>query len=234
MATPGWQAMLHAAPGTALCFEKPDLYLTTSQCIRYATPWPIGYADDGAEHTPKEIHSIRIPIPDSAPRLHLDDVKFLHYGMVRIDSQRARNRLYCVIENVRRTSPVWRRRAVYAAGFDWTTRGRLDACPREWFDGWERIGIDMTTVPSEPFYWHDYDVLRYFKRYGPRRFWADDIWDCDWEACRAHARNAGVPGIPDEPVAAPPAAIRSAMTCVDRALPFAKRVRARLGAGIRR
>jgi glycosyltransferase involved in cell wall biosynthesis len=229
--SPGWHAMLAAAPGTVLCFEKPDLYRTTATCIRYRQPWPLGYVDDGASHEPKEIHSIRIPVPDAAPRLHVDGVRILHYGLVRLEGQRAKNRMYCVIENVRRTSPVWRRRAVYAANFDWTTRGQLGDSPREWFEGWERLDIDVTTVPPASVDWYDNEVLRYFKEYGVRRFWADDIWDRDWEACRQQARQSGLTDVPDARISPPPAIFLTSIKLVDRIVPIAKSVRHRLTAG---
>src|SRR5262249_7273713 len=79
-ASSGWQVMLAAAPGTVLCFEKPDLWQGADRCLRYETPWPLGYVDDGAEHRAQRLHSIRIPTPEGAPRLHVQDVKVLHYA----------------------------------------------------------------------------------------------------------------------------------------------------------
>src|SRR3989449_3198289 len=29
---------------------------------------PLGYVDDGVEHTPRDMHSVRVPIPDNARR----------------------------------------------------------------------------------------------------------------------------------------------------------------------
>jgi glycosyltransferase involved in cell wall biosynthesis len=226
--TLSWQEMLRAQPGTVLCFEKPDLYPTPSKCIRYETPWPVGYVDDGAEHRPKKIHSIRIPMPDGAPRLHIKDVKILHYGMINLEIQAAKRRMYCVLENVNCTLPAWRRRMAYASSFNWATQGRLEDCPREWFNGWERLGINMMTVPSQPFYWYDYEVLKQFKKYGVRRFWSDDIWNFDWEACRVHAKSIGIAGMPDVSISPPPIVIRSALRLLDKVLPIAKSLRRKL------
>ena len=37
---PGWQTALNAAPGTVICFEKPDILSPPDRCIRYTRPWP--------------------------------------------------------------------------------------------------------------------------------------------------------------------------------------------------
>lgn len=212
MSAPGWMSMLTAQPGTILCFEKPDLYLTTGQCIRYETPWPLGYVDDGAEHRPTRIHSIRIPTPHSAPRLGVPDVKIIHYALARQGAQSAKRRMYCVIEHVLGVSPMWRRRLAYPSEMDWTTLGTLDESPAEWFEGWEKIGIDMHTVKSEDYYWQDHEVLRYFSKYGVRRFWVDDIWDIDWETARSYAESINVAGIPHRRITAPPLTIQSLLS----------------------
>jgi len=214
---PGWKSMLSAEPGTVLYFEKPDLYQTTGQCIRYERPWPIGYVDDGAEHQPTRIHSIRIPTPESSPKLHVPDVKFLHYALVRMNAQRSKRRMYCVIEHIL-GNPVWRRRLAYRAEMDWTTLGQLKSSLQEWFSGWEQVGIEMHTIPSEVYYWQDYEVLRYFAQYGVRRFWVDDIWDFDWEKCRAYAQSINVGGIPNSRITPPPKPIKTLLSFFDKSL----------------
>lgn len=218
LAAPGWKEMLAAEPGTVLYFEKPDLYLTTDQCIRYERPWPLGYVDDGAEHQPTRIHSIRIPTPKSSPKLHVPDVKILHYALVRMKAQRSKRRMYCVIEHVFLRNPIWRRRLAYRAAMDWTTLGQLEASPQQWFSGWEQIGVDMHTIPSEVYYWQDFEVLRYFAQHGVRKFWVDDIWDFDWEKCRAYAQSIDIAGIPDCTITPPPKPVESLFRLLDKSL----------------
>jgi glycosyltransferase involved in cell wall biosynthesis len=222
---PGWKTMLAADPGTVLCFEKPDLYGTTATCIRYRQPWPMGYVDDGAEHQPKRIHSIRIPTPPSSPKLNIPDVKILHYALVRDGAQSSKRRLYCVVEHIHEVNPAWRRRLAYNAAMDWTRLGRLEYSRTEWFDGWERIGIDMHTIPVATYYWQDYEVLRYFGKYGTRRFWVDDIWNFDWETCRVHARSINLAGIPESEVVPPPKVILSLLSIADRPLAWLRTLR---------
>lgn len=218
--TLGWQSMLKTKPGTVLCFEKPDLYLTTYQCIRYARPWPIGYVDDGAEHKPQKIHSIRVPTPEYAPRLNIYDVKIIHYGMVRLDAQASKRRMYCVIENVFKTTPFPLRRLTYLSNTDWTKQGNLKPCPDEWFQGWEDMGIDMRTTIQTTYYSSDYEVLKFFYKYGTLRFWLDDIWNFDWEKCRSYAKSCKMENIPDQKVLRPPKSLTLLLWILDKLLPY--------------
>ena len=187
MGTPGWRSMLKAAPGTVLCFEKPDLYPTPRTCIRYDTAWPLGYIDDGIQHSACSIHSIRIPVPPTSRRLVINDIKILHYGQLRRDSVRSRQRLYSAIERVNKRNSLLSRRLRYRPNTASFPTHRAEPCPESWFAEWERQGIDMSTLSHEPFYSHDFELLRLFKRYGCRRFWREPVWDCDWLACNQEA-----------------------------------------------
>lgn len=207
MQTLGWQSMLKAKPGTILCFEKPELYVTPNQCIRYQNTWPLGYVDDGVDYKPtSKVHSFRIPLPEYAPRLHIHNVKILHYALTRIDGQNSKIRLYSVLENAFKTRSLLDRRRFYPADKD-SKRIDFEPCPREWFNHWEEIGIDMQTIIGEKYYWHDFEVLKYFQKYGLKRFWLDEIWNFDWEACRVYAKSINLQDIPDYKIAKPPSII---------------------------
>jgi glycosyltransferase involved in cell wall biosynthesis len=212
---PGWRTMLAAPAGSVLCFEKPDLWDGVDRCLRYSTPWPLGYVDDGAPHNPRRVHSIRIPAPEGAPRLHLEDVKILHYALTRLDCQAAKARFYSVQESLHGTSPLRRRRASYSPKRDWSAVGRLGPVPQRWLAGWEELGIDLRSIHREAYYWHDFEVLRLFARCGFRRFWLEGIWAFDWEACRRHALAQGMSGMPDRPIVRPPWALRVAGQLLD-------------------
>jgi glycosyltransferase involved in cell wall biosynthesis len=222
---PGWQAMLKAKPGTVLCFEKPDLYLTPDLCIRYNEPWPLGYVDDGKEHKAKKVHSIRIPQPDGAPKADFHDVKILHYGLARPTAQTSKIRWYSVVENVLKTSPLLRRRRSYSADKDYLHGHQPQPAPVKWFAGWEEIGIDMRSIPEQKYYWWDFDVLRYFEKYGPKRFWFEDIWKFDWEACRMHARAQGISGIPESRLVTPPRTLALSMKLMTKLYIYASLIK---------
>ena len=201
--TQSWQAMLKAKPGTVLCFEKPDLFTTTHECIRTGILTPLGYVDDGAEHKPQKIHSVRIPMPEYATRLHIHDIKIIHYAVTRLDAHASKLRLYSVIENVLDVSNPLSRRSRYPSNPDYLSLGKLETAPNEWFLGWENRGIDMHTIIKQKYYHYDFEVLRYFHKYGIKRFWLEDIWKYDWEACRQYAQSIGMANIPDYPIHKP-------------------------------
>ncbi len=194
----GWRTMRSAAPGTILCFELVDLYLTTDRCMRHERWRPFGYVDDGAGHEGRTIHSGRVPLPTGAPRLKLNDIALLHYGSLRTAGLASKLRWYSALENVLGTCPsTFKRRLRYLNHLDFTGDGRVEPSRPEWFQGWEDQGIDMHTVDDPEFHWYDVEVLRLLARHGGRRFWLDDIWRCDWEACRQWARAAGHAGLPE-------------------------------------
>jgi glycosyltransferase involved in cell wall biosynthesis len=199
----GWQTMMKAKPGTILYFEKPDLFKNPHECIRYDASWPLGYVDDGVEHTPKKIHSIRIPQPDYAVRLHVHDIKILHYGLIRLDGQRSKARFYSIVENIFNTNHFLLRRFVYSSNIDYPKRGKLEKSPKEWFKQWEEVEIDMFSISHASYYWQDFEVLKHFNRHGTPKFWLDDIWDFDWEACRIYAKAANIDNIPSSPIKRP-------------------------------
>ncbi|MFM7406066.1 MAG: glycosyltransferase family 2 protein [Cuspidothrix sp.] len=195
--TASWQTILQAKPGTVLFFEKPDLFDTTHQCIRTGILTPLGYVDDGAEHKPQKIHSVRIPMPEYATRLDIHDIKILHYAFVRLDAHAAKIRMYSVIENILKDTNPLSRRLRHPYKFEYFKIGKLEACPHEWFTNWEDLNIDMHTIIKQKYYSYDVEVLRYFYKYGCRRFWIEDIWKYDWESCRQYAKSQNIANIPD-------------------------------------
>lgn len=213
--TEDWKRMLGAAPGTVLYFEKPDLYQSTREAIRYAKPWPLGYVDDGYEHNAKVIHSIRIPQPPHAQHLRLDQVKVVHYGLTRMDAQRSKLRFYSALENVNGTTRLNSRRKSYGPRRDFAKGGTLQASDPAWFAGWQDAGIDMFAIATAEHYWQDFEVLKMFNTHGYRRFWLDDLWDFDWETLRRQALARGEPGIPSAPVDAPPASLIRCLRLLD-------------------
>lgn len=179
--TRGWEAMMRAAPGTVIFFEKPRLYLSTASCQRRPLDFAGGFVDDGvAEHEPRRIHSPRLPRPANTPRLTLGDVKVLHYAFVRPEAQKAKVRMYAALENVMGTMTLWQRRRAYWSRNVLRPAAAIEPTPQQWFEGWERRGIDMSTIRDVQPYWQDVQTLDLLLRYGSRRFWLDDVWQKDW------------------------------------------------------
>jgi hypothetical protein len=134
----------------------------------------------------------------------MNQIKVLHYGYTRSRVSRARWRFYSVTENIFGTASVQQRLWRYRKGGENIGVRGTENTAREWFEGWERLGIDMQTVDDSEFPYHDVEVLIQFGKHGMRRFWLDDIWDNDWEAVRLRAIDAGIAGVPEFRIEPPP------------------------------
>jgi hypothetical protein len=212
--TEDWKIMLKAKPGTILYFEKPDLYNSTQEVIRYNNLWPIGYSDDGCEHHPKVIHSIRIPQPEYAEHLYFNNIKILHYALTRPLAQKSKMRYYSVIENLNSTMKFYTRRKGYGLRRDFTNGHTLGKSEQKWFQGWEEEGIEMHKVSETKYYWQDFQILHLMNKYGYKKFWLDDIWYFNWEEFRKFALNNGYKDIPVFEIKNPPIIVnRLLMVC---------------------
>jgi len=181
-----WSQLNDFEEGTVLTFEKPDIISPVTQCIRYNSYFTLGYIDDGAPHTGRKIHSVRIPRKPDSPVIEIEDVKFMHYALTRTIEYRSRQRLYSVIENVKKIAPFYRRLLSYSYRLnDYVTQHTISNTPEDWFTGWERSGINMRTIQTSEVNNYTEQVLGYMQEYGVKQFYLDDIWDKDWDAfCR--------------------------------------------------
>ena len=235
MESDDWQAMLTARPGTVLFFEKPTFFKTTATVIRYdGGGWPLGYIDDGAIHTPSPIHSTRIPTPEYAERLYLNQVKFLHYALVRLDAQAAKQRMYSMLENIKGTKGLRHRRRVYNSKSDFSDEGdRHENSDPIWFSGWERQNIDMHNICTSEYYWYDNEGLKLLKDYGEEKFAYDDIWNFDWEGFRQKIMLENPDNAPQRPIKVPSPAIHQIvgkiLQIVDKGFIVTKKIKAKAG-----
>lgn len=204
MGSIGWQSMLSAKPGTIIFFEKQDLYPTPYTYVRYPQLFPLGYVDDGADFSPKKIHSTRVPTPEISPKLYVHDVKILHYTWLRTRAQFSKERMYCVIECISKTSPLMPRRRRYSPYSNYLKLESIKPTPKEFFSYWESLDIDMKNIQDSEYYWQDFEVLKYFNKYGFKKFWLEPIWEFDWERCRIFAQSLAIENIPTSSIQSPP------------------------------
>ena len=179
-----WREMLQSEVGTVVEFQmvnlKPDLQSYWSPPIEFR----FGFMDDGTSfHTGPRLHSPRIPSPPNAPVRSAEEVKVLHYQYVNWDRMQSKHRWYQCLERIlhseRKPIDVFRQyHHMYAI-----PENELKPLPSQWIDGYERLGIDMTTVPStQAIYWWDREVVRWFETHGASRFRREAVWDKDWNA----------------------------------------------------
>lgn len=190
-----WKRIRNLDKGDSIFFEKPDVLPGIKECIRWETSYfPIGYVDDGIEHTAKEIHSRRIPISPSGKAVKVNSIKFMHFALSRPGVQSAKMRYYSVLENVKRTSTLRVRRKVYRCNFDYKKQypgAIIERIPDQWIANWKLQGVDLEKLFEPQYSWHDFEVLRMFSVYGCRRFHYDDIWNYEWDKAlrEAHAKK---------------------------------------------
>lgn len=193
-----WEKIKSLDPGTTIFFEKPDILPGITHCVRYPENYfAIGYVDDGVQHLPKLIHSRRIPGKDSTA-VKIDDIKILHFAHTRKNVQSSKLRYYSVIENIRKTNPVYLRRKMYACRYDekkFYAKRNFEQLPNEWLKGWVQSGMDFSKFDDPEFSWYDFEVLRFFKEYGYKKFYLDNTWCINWDECRYAAiqLNCDVP-----------------------------------------
>lgn len=213
--TLGWSQMLASKPGTIFYIEKPNLFLSPYKTFRDYNPFAIGYKDDGAEHTPKKMHSTRIPTPLHAEKLYLYDVFVLHFALIQLDRQDAKMRFYSVKENVLKTKPFWLRRKAYPAKIKWDLNQTVYDCPETWYKGWISKGIAYNSILSSGNFWHFEEILLSFQKYGSKRFWLDDIWDIDWEKLRQEKSKTD-PNYLTFTIQKPPLLLKKALVFFDK------------------
>jgi len=191
MSNPEWRRMLEAPVGTVMYFKwvnlRPDLRSYWSP--EYDSPW--GFMDDGVEHSGSVIHSVRVPVPAGAPKLHLQKIKVLHYQYTKWERMESKHRWYQCLERVMHPSrsavDIYRQyHHMYSI-----SPGEILPLPEEWMSGYEHRGIDMRTIRNEAMYWFDREVLKMFAQHGPKTFRREAIWEADWSAM---AKNVDVCG----------------------------------------
>jgi Glycosyl transferase family 2 len=181
MENPEWQTVLTASPGTIIEFEWVNILPDFSS---YWSPknwfYPLGFMDDGSEHSGLAIHSPRIPEPPHSPRIRLKSVKLLHYQYTNWDRVESKRRWYQCWEILHKPS----RRAVIRYrmynDFHAFPKHEVHSLCREWFRGYEEKVIDMTSIYKEGSHWQDRQILDWIRKYGAERFKKVAIWDTDW------------------------------------------------------
>lgn len=200
----GWNTIKQAAVGTVFLFDKPTPLYNLPKALRYKEGFPLGFKDDGTEHTPSLIHSTRIPTPLNAVTIMIKDIVFLHLCFIRPNIQFSKNRYYCVLESINKVRKIRNRRKMYSfyTPNDYAV-GSMGPIDPLWYKAYKKHHILIKNFNMEPYYYMDFEVLKIFKQYGEKKFYNDPIWKFDWEKCRKEAINLNIEGIPSTPIKRP-------------------------------
>jgi glycosyltransferase involved in cell wall biosynthesis len=185
LTSPEWHSILSAPPGTVIGIQWPEIEVNFSDLnyFYYPTILPVGFVDDGSEHTPKLIHGGRLPTPAGSRMLSLTDIKLMHYCLADVERFKSRIRWYQCFEYMAlKRKPIDLYRFYYKIRF--IPPAAMAKVPREWIQGYEERGIDMTSVNRDGMYRWDREVLQYFREHEAKKFKRLKIWDTDWTKIR--------------------------------------------------
>lgn len=200
----GWKTIEYAAMGTVFLFDKPTPLFDLPKALRYKNGFPLGFKDDGSEHNPSLIHSTRIPTPNHSVSVLIKDIMFMHLCFVRPNIQFSKNRYYCVLENVNKVRGIRLRRLMYSfyKPNDYA-KGDIETINPLWYKDYDNKQISLRNFKEEPYYYMDFEVLKFFKQYGEKKFYNEPIWNFDWEKCRLEAIKRNIYGIPTKEIKGP-------------------------------
>lgn len=180
LSSPEWLTVLNAPTGTIIKFQwanvRPDMTTYWMPPIEFA--W--GFVDDGSEHTGVKIHSPRIPIPKNAHSISLRDIRVLHYQYTDWERMKSKHRWYQCWERInnpeRHAIDIYRQyHHMYAVPLD-----EIKVIPDSWKSGYERQGIDMTSIYRTGEFRWDKEVLELILKHGALKFKREAIWEVDW------------------------------------------------------
>jgi glycosyltransferase involved in cell wall biosynthesis len=185
LTSPEWNSIMSAPPGTVIGIQWPEIEVNFSglNYFYYPTILPVGFVDNGSEPKAQLIHGRRLPVPPSSPTLVLTEIKLMHYCLADINRFKSRIRWYQCFEHLTlKKRPIDLYRFYHKIRF--VPPKAIAKVPKEWVDGYEQGGIDMSSVNRDASYRWDREVLEYFKEYGAHKFKRLAIWDADWSKLR--------------------------------------------------
>lgn len=193
-----WQTVLNAEPGTLIFLQWVNLWMHTRQ-YKIDDPHYYGmynrtiWVDDGVSTIPevgiKGMHMVYTPMR-AKKRIFLSEIVCLHYQFCNWQRMEAKHRFYRVYEKVtiKKLSDL----GIYRMYNHMKSR-RISTglSPNNWFAGWQKLGIDMTSISTEEFFYYDLTVLDLIDKHGADAFALQDIWSADWEAIISRGKSMG-------------------------------------------
>jgi glycosyltransferase involved in cell wall biosynthesis len=184
---PEWNTVLTSPPGTIIEFSWLNLLPGFTDYVSLPNwYYPLGFMDDGSEHTGNNIHSPRIPEPVTSPRIRLQSISILHYQYVNWERTESKQRWYqCweTINNPSKSNVEIYRMYHYMDGFP---KNEIHSFLIEHLSGYEKRGIDMTSLYRESLSWRDREIIEWLFKYGTKKFKKLDIWDVNWSEISHH------------------------------------------------
>lgn len=181
LTSPEWETILRSPEGTVIRFQWLEVFADTSGLCYFRFPWdpPIGLVDDGSAHKGSAIHSVRVPWKAGAVTLMPTQIKLLHYCLLDRERFQSRIRWYQCFEYLNANKRPINLYRFYHQDLS-VAPNAIAPVPKEWLEGYEQHGIDMSSVRRQGAYRWDQEVLQMFEKYGTARFKRLGIWDANW------------------------------------------------------
>jgi hypothetical protein len=188
-----WSRICAAPPGTVLRFRWINILPGWKTAWIPPQPMACGFIDDGSDHVGERIHSRRVPWPENAPVLDLDEIVVLHFQYVAPERATSKHRWYQAWEYMNRPEAGALRifRQYNHMNGSWGTDEVHPVRP-EWLAGYDQAGVDFRSLAAEPVTWWDREIVKMFCQHGPAYFRRVAIWNHDWNGV---AQRLGVQGV---------------------------------------
>lgn len=196
--SPEWETVLKADPGTLIHLQWVTLWKNCEH-FRADSTYLYGnynrhiWVDDGTSEIPvvgyQEMHMAYNPL-QARKHIFLNDIVCLHYQCCNWERMESKHRYYRAHEksNIRKLSDL----AIYRIyGHMMSRQNEFRNSPAKWFDGWTKIGIDMTSHENMKLTHFDLSVIEMMHKHGSDLFALQDIWRVDWSNLVNHAKAAG-------------------------------------------
>ncbi len=176
-----WTKMLQSPPGTVFRFRWVNLCpdLRRAWLSRPSFAW--GFMDNGAPHSGKDIHSVRVPVPDGSPQVVCEEIRALHYQFTDPGRMQSKHRWYQCFERVRRPDVSAVKIFDKYHHVDRVKAEEFVAIKPEWLRSYQEQGIDMLSVhkPADGLYWWDPLLADMMAHHGTAFFARENIWE-EW------------------------------------------------------
>lgn len=181
LASPEWDKIAAAAPGTVLRFRWVNVLPGFKEAWIPPEPSAFGFVDDGSPHSGTLIHSPRVPNPPGAPTLDLQDIVVLHFQYVAWERMASKQRWYQAWEFTQRrpAGPLEIFRRYHHMHGSWAPN-EIHPLKPEWLAGYDQAGIDFRSLACEPVTWWDRELAQMLRTHGPSHFRRVAIWNHNW------------------------------------------------------
>ncbi|MDC0303431.1 glycosyltransferase family 2 protein [Flavobacteriales bacterium] len=173
-----WNTILALSVGSVIRMQWCNLLDNISSYVP-SNLIEVGFVDDGKSTLKGSVmHMGRVPWPSyDIEILKCNELKLLHYQLTNMERQRSKSLWYRAYEKVGKGEfgPI-----IYRKYSERNHRINAQKTKEEWLYGYQKLGIDVTSVAFGYDYSHDYRLLDYLDEYGASYFRMVNIWSKDW------------------------------------------------------